>query len=274
MKEIIMPKRVVTGQRADGTSRFARVEEMDQDVRGIGSYRGWAIDDLPGLRLPFLGLEAPLTPSPPAGATPEALRTAAPQPRGPGQFRVSLHRMAPGADGEEWTPYMHWHDTFDLQWLIAGELTIRLDDGSEVRMQPGDVVVQHGTNHAWRSGSDGALMAIFMYGAQRVGIAPPARDALDEARWDAARDNAPPPDPTGVHANTPVPEFLARLPRRIVTGQRADGTSVFARVEEVGEDARTTAGGPNPGLTVHRLCGGPLGVSPDGRGNSGGSPDE
>jgi quercetin dioxygenase-like cupin family protein len=251
-----MPKRVITGQQEDGTSYFARVDELQQDFRGIGSYRVWAIDDLPQLRLPFLGREAPLASAPAANGTPEALRTAPPQPPHAGDFRLSLHRMSPGEDGgKPYEPYMHWHDTFDLQWLIAGQLTIRLDSGDEVTLEPGDVVVQHGTNHAWRAGPEGAVMGIVMYGAERTGVSPPAEDKLDTTKWQPAGES-------GSDANgsadpdwilTPVGQLLDRTPRRIVTGQREDGTSVFARVEDAEEDARTTAGGRDHGVVVHRI---------------------
>src|ERR1700733_884437 len=95
-----MPKRIVTGQQSDGTSYFARVEDLEQDIRGIGSYRVWAIDDLGALRLPFSGRAAPLASLPDGDTTPEHLASAPPQPEAPGQFRVSLHRMPPGADGD------------------------------------------------------------------------------------------------------------------------------------------------------------------------------
>jgi quercetin dioxygenase-like cupin family protein len=249
-----MPKRVVTGQRENGISYFARVDELEQDFRGIGSYRIWAVDDLAGLRLPFLGQAVPLASRPSAEQTPEALRTAPPQPRAPGEFRVSLQQMPPRE--EPYQPYMHWHNTFDLQWLIAGELTILLDGGEQQTLAPGDVVVQHGTNHAWRTGPEGALFATVLYGAERVGVEPPTHDALDTRRWQApaeAHEAAGAPAGAPQWLGTPVSELLARAPRRIVTGQREDGTSVFVRVEEAEEDARTAAGGRAQGIAVHRL---------------------
>jgi hypothetical protein len=87
---------------------------------------------------------------------------------------------------------LHWHDTFDIQWLMAGELTIGMDDGTEVLMQPGDAVIQHGTNHAWRVGPEGAVVALYMLGAKRVGATPPAdrkRDMTPQAL--AARAKQP-----------------------------------------------------------------------------------
>ena len=69
-----MPKRVVTGQREDGTSYFARVDELEEDFRGIGSYRLWAVDDLAGLSVPLPGQGAPLRSAPPRVLSPRICR--------------------------------------------------------------------------------------------------------------------------------------------------------------------------------------------------------
>jgi hypothetical protein len=50
-------------------------------------------------------------------------------------------------------PNMHKTATIDYGILIEGELWLILDK-DEVRLQPGDVVVQRGTNHAWSNRSD------------------------------------------------------------------------------------------------------------------------
>jgi hypothetical protein len=53
-------------------------------------------------------------------------------------------------------------------------MTITLDgDDREVTLKPGDAVIQHGTNHAWRVGPEGCILAIFMMGAERVAAPPP-----------------------------------------------------------------------------------------------------
>ena len=68
-----------------------------------------------------------------------------------------------------------------MQILISGELVQRLDDGSEVTLRPGDVIIHHGTSHAWEArGEEGALLAIVMHSATRVGTAPP--DELHASR--------------------------------------------------------------------------------------------
>jgi quercetin dioxygenase-like cupin family protein len=177
-----VPKRFVTGLRADGVSYFARAEEVeevdyastypglaDNPDRPIEIYRMWAIDSLP-IELPFDGLTAPIDSAPSPEETAEALRRTSPQPRA-GGVRVTLIKFKP--DRKRPTR-LHWHDTFDLHWLIAGELVSIMDDGSEVVMRPGDLVVQYGTRHDWEARTDeGAVMALVQFGAERVGTRPP-----------------------------------------------------------------------------------------------------
>lgn len=50
-------------------------------------------------------------------------------------------------------PFMHKTETVDYGIVLAGEITMVLDD-SEVDLQAGDIVVQRGTNHAWSNRSD------------------------------------------------------------------------------------------------------------------------
>jgi len=45
-------------------------------------------------------------------------------------------------------PLMHRTESIDYGVVIEGEMTLLLDD-AEVRLVPGSVVIQRGTNHAW-----------------------------------------------------------------------------------------------------------------------------
>lgn len=63
-------------------------------------------------------------------------------------------------DVEAWTvkpdsphPMMHRSEAIDYCIVIEGQMTLMLDD-SEVLLEPGSVVVQRGTNHAWANRSD------------------------------------------------------------------------------------------------------------------------
>ncbi len=54
-------------------------------------------------------------------------------------FRVI--EFSPGA-----APRMHPTDSIDYAVVIAGEIDMQLDDGREVHLKAGDVLVQHGTH--------------------------------------------------------------------------------------------------------------------------------
>ena len=63
---------------------------------------------------------------------------------------------------------MHATDTIDYDIILAGEVWLELDDGVEVHLTAGDVVVQNGTRHAWRNrGTEDCVMATVMVGAAR-----------------------------------------------------------------------------------------------------------
>lgn len=47
-------------------------------------------------------------------------------------------------------PLMHRTETLDYAVVLEGEITLILDEG-EVMLKAGDVVIQRGTNHAWRN---------------------------------------------------------------------------------------------------------------------------
>jgi uncharacterized cupin superfamily protein len=46
--------------------------------------------------------------------------------------------------------------------VLAGEIWLVLDDGSETRLGAGDVVVQRGTDHAWENRSDRVARMLFV----------------------------------------------------------------------------------------------------------------
>ena len=68
---------------------------------------------------------------------------------------------------------MHRKDTVDYVIVLSGELEMQLDDSS-VRLGPGDVVVQRGTNHAWvNRGAGPARVAFVLIDAAPLGIGHP-----------------------------------------------------------------------------------------------------
>lgn len=58
-------------------------------------------------------------------------------------------------------PLMHRTESVDYGIVIEGELTLVLD-ASEVRLKPGSVVVQRGTNHAWANRSRHPCRMLFV----------------------------------------------------------------------------------------------------------------
>ena len=55
-------------------------------------------------------------------------------------------------------PAMHKTETIDYIILLKGDVTLLLDE-EEVKLEPFDVVVQRGTNHAWvNNGNEPALL--------------------------------------------------------------------------------------------------------------------
>ena len=56
---------------------------------------------------------------------------------------------------------MHRTETLDYGICVEGEMYLVLDD-SEVRLGPGDVVVQRGTDHRWENRSDALARMVFI----------------------------------------------------------------------------------------------------------------
>lgn len=78
--------------------------------------------------------------------------------------------------GEPWgknSPYrstgddygMHGTSTLDLVSVVSGRVDLRLPDGREEQLGPGDAVVQRGAVHAWRNpGPDDLVLHVVMLG--------------------------------------------------------------------------------------------------------------
>jgi len=63
-------------------------------------------------------------------------------------------------------PGMHTTDTVDYGVVISGKVTLELDDGETVDLEPGDIVIQNGTRHAWRY-KEKCTMLWVLVGAER-----------------------------------------------------------------------------------------------------------
>jgi mannose-6-phosphate isomerase-like protein (cupin superfamily) len=70
---------------------------------------------------------------------------------------------------EQDCPGMHTTTTIDYDVVLEGSLTVEFDDGRMVDISAGDVVVQHGTRHAWRNrGTKPAKMLFVLIGAEAI----------------------------------------------------------------------------------------------------------
>jgi mannose-6-phosphate isomerase-like protein (cupin superfamily) len=74
--------------------------------------------------------------------------------------------------GDSPHPLMHRTESIDYGVVIEGQMTLVLDKG-EVLLEPGSVVVQRGTNHAWanRSGKPCRMLFVLVDGAYDPAIA-------------------------------------------------------------------------------------------------------
>ncbi|MEM1019265.1 MAG: cupin domain-containing protein [Pseudomonadota bacterium] len=59
-------------------------------------------------------------------------------------------------------PGMHTTPTLDYGFVISGTPVLELDDGQAVALNPGDVVVQCRTRHAWRNPSSEPAKMLFV----------------------------------------------------------------------------------------------------------------
>lgn len=82
-------------------------------------------------------------------------------PGGPGTV-IRIIDVRPIGQGGERTP-MHRTATIDYAIVIEGEIVLILDDGKEVVLKPGEVVVQRGTDHAWENRSNAMTRMAFVH---------------------------------------------------------------------------------------------------------------
>jgi len=168
-------RRVVTGQSPDGKGMFTHVETVEpcelnvNPNQVVDSMRYWAI---------WSWQETPTLPFHHSGAAPWSDKMR----RDPGEALIVISEFAPKF-GVEMTPQvvlepsaevtgtpdennisrggipdprtaMHFSDTVDVWWVISGEITILSDDGAEVTIRQGDVLVENGARHSWENRSD------------------------------------------------------------------------------------------------------------------------
>jgi len=113
------------------------------------------------------------TPDDRMGFEPTAEHAAVNVPPGQSMFRI-VHLppdavvrayLAAQAHGEVDAEGFHRTQTVDHVLVLDGPVELVLDDGSVI-VEPGDCVIQRGTNHAWRNHGDAPIRLVaFMIGA-------------------------------------------------------------------------------------------------------------
>ena len=84
-----------------------------------------------------------------------------PPPAGGTIFRVL--ELQPGVSAE-----MHRTDTVDYVIMLEGAIDMEMDDGFEVHLEAGDVMVQRGTYHSWTNrGTVPCRLAAILVDAKR-----------------------------------------------------------------------------------------------------------
>ncbi|MGH2476232.1 MAG: cupin domain-containing protein, partial [Candidatus Limnocylindrales bacterium] len=152
-------RRVVTGHDADGKAVFASDVEvepvMPAILTGSAFHLLWGADATPtfpddgsepatGEYFPAVGgFRFGLFTVPPR-AGPDA-GTATPTPDELAAGMAEVERLLPGLlkHMEPDDPGMHTTATIDFEVVLAGEVTLELDDGQKVVLGPGDTVVQN-----------------------------------------------------------------------------------------------------------------------------------
>lgn len=129
-------RRVVTGHDANGKTRILIDGYADNPTSrrpGHASQLIWTTDQSP----------ADNTGDADAGAVEIG------RPPGPNGTIFRIMEIEPGGQ-----PEMHNTETVDYIIVIAGRIHMEMDDGEEVVLEAGDVMVQRGTNHSWHNRGD------------------------------------------------------------------------------------------------------------------------
>lgn len=166
-------RRIVTADRAPGRSSLIS-DGPAPDVRfdparpGFASARLWVIDQNPA-KIVLETLHLPHTIEPPKNGSVCRVVTHPPEANWSGKVGaddVVAYFKSMGSPGASTYspasphPYMQKTETLDYCFILDGEIDLVLDTGS-VSLKATDVVVQRGTNHAWRNRSSApCVMAV------------------------------------------------------------------------------------------------------------------
>ena len=164
-------RRVITGINEEGKAIFTRDDQSPNFITMGATEMGtlWSNADLThinrGLGDPAEGKTGVVPKVGEASVVYVIFPTEAEQAANPRQGKSQVSR---DFNTEEGDSGMHTTETIDYGFILAGELTLELDDGAETVLKAGDFYVQNGTRHAWHNrGDTRAVLAAIMVGARR-----------------------------------------------------------------------------------------------------------
>ena len=166
------PRRVVTGHDPDGRSVVLAdgPAPRSHSIPGATFYELWNTSETPA---PLRAREArepterPLVTPPDPGGTIVRIVDLPPE-RGRADLDVDLDAVFDSIGGgdahlaSERHPSYHRTETVDYGIVLAGNVVLVLDDGSETALAAGDAVVQRGTSHAWANTGEGTARMAFV----------------------------------------------------------------------------------------------------------------
>lgn len=171
-------RRVVTGHTPEGTATITHDSTATETLEfpsweGAGSTELWASDEAPATVDTANDRARPMQHDPSASGSlfrmlqlPPESESQVADPDAVYDAMGSTHR--PDDPSAQVHPTMHRTDSLDYLIVIAGTLTMIMEDGTEVDLHEGDTVIQQGTAHAWANkGSETVQLAAVLLDAHR-----------------------------------------------------------------------------------------------------------
>ena len=154
-------RRVVTGVR-DGREVVVSDEILPVTVlAAVEVVNLWRCDAVPTVANDGTAPPAEDLRVPPAGAFWVCHFTVAPE--------TTIQYDEPLVELESGRPRFHATDSVDVDTITQGTIVMEMEDGMEVTLDTGDVIVVNGTGHAWHNRRDvPATVLAAVYGARRA----------------------------------------------------------------------------------------------------------
>lgn len=167
-------KRVVTQRTADGRSVFWAAGEAEghqfEHIPGMNLTLLWRTPAVPDLNMPLSEPVRGTSLIPEPGGTLFEMLVIPPDHV---MMSPSFDPVAAAEENLRWAPGvaetfevedpgMHTTNSVDYGIVMSGEIWLELDEGRTEHLRAGDVIIQHGTRHAWRNRGDVPARMIFI----------------------------------------------------------------------------------------------------------------